>query len=253
MRRFFFIILITLFTIITTGCAKDEVVSQTNVSDHATKRVEVVNHHQLAVGEKEHQEVEEEKEEQAEQELSVRSEDITETNKDESTAQSAKENNSKSTKEDRNNTSSKQESKKKNNSDLEDKPVEEKGSETKEEPKEEVQKPKETVTFSITTGDVRGVILSSTEVSVYEGDTVLDVTRRITKEKGIQLSVRGSDATAYVEGIDNLYEFDEGPLSGWLIRVDGVLIDRSTGIYPIEPGQTIKWIYTTNYLEDGFD
>ncbi|GAA0470674.1 DUF4430 domain-containing protein [Alkalibacillus silvisoli] len=107
-----------------------------------------------------------------------------------------------------------------------------------------------TVTVSITTGDVKGTILPETEVALEDGDTALDVTQRIAQKKQIDMSVRGSGATAYVEGIDGLYEFDEGPLSGWHIRVDDVMIDRSSGIYSVHEGQSVDWSYTVNYLED---
>ncbi|WP_017186472.1 DUF4430 domain-containing protein [Alkalibacillus haloalkaliphilus] len=107
-----------------------------------------------------------------------------------------------------------------------------------------------TVTVSITTGDVKGTILPKTEVALEDGDTALDVTQRIVDKKEIDMSVRGSGATAYVEGIDGLYEFDEGPLSGWHIRVDDVMIDRSSGIYSVHEGQSVDWSYTVNYLED---
>ena len=38
------------------------------------------------------------------------------------------------------------------------------------------------------------------------------------KEKGIPISVRGSGANAYVEGIANQFEFDHGPQSGWKVK-----------------------------------
>ncbi|MEC5423082.1 DUF4430 domain-containing protein [Virgibacillus sp. C22-A2] len=129
-------------------------------------------------------------------------------------------------------------------------PKEKPKEETEEKQKEEPKQPKKTVTVSITTGDVKGVILPATKVSVEDGDTALDVTIRILKEKGIQYSVRGANSTAYVEGIDNLYEFDEGFYSGWHVRVNGGLIDRSAGAYPVEEGHTVNWNYTVNYLEE---
>ncbi|WP_196493712.1 DUF4430 domain-containing protein [Ornithinibacillus caprae] len=266
MKRMICMVLAIIMTVFVVGCAKDGVNSQMDSKDQPTRSTEVVDYKSATiVGEtdpesKEDQEVAEEgSNDEATESNDEESEEISQSSDDRSTTsledgtdsatkesktehKKKKESSSKTTKSSSQKESSREQSK--------EKPKEQPKDTPKEEPKEE---PTETVTISITTGDVRGVILSSTTVPVQEGDTVLDVTRRVTKEKGIQLSVRGSGATAYVEGIDNLYEFDEGPLSGWLIRVDGVLIDRSTGIYPVEPNQTIKWIYTTNYLEDGFD
>ncbi|TYS17696.1 DUF4430 domain-containing protein [Rossellomorea vietnamensis] len=126
---------------------------------------------------------------------------------------------------------------------------EEKTPPPKQEPPKQPEKPKQTVTITIAAPDVKGTILPVTAVEISEGDTVLSVTQKITKAKGIQLSVSGSNATAYVEGIDNLFEMDQGPLSGWEVSVDGKKLDRSTGIYGVTPGQAIKWHYTKNYTE----
>lgn len=110
--------------------------------------------------------------------------------------------------------------------------------------------PVATVIVSVTSDpSVKGTILSDIAVEYKEGDTALDVSMRIWKQKGIQHGVTGSGSSAYVQGIGNLYEFDEGPMSGWNIRVNGVMIDRSSGAYEVGPGDSINWNYTKNYLE----
>lgn len=116
-------------------------------------------------------------------------------------------------------------------------------------PAAEPTTPKQTVTITITAPDVKGTILPVTTVEMAAGDTVLAITQKIVKARGIQISVRGSNSTAYVEGIDNLYEFDHGPLSGWEAFVDGQTLDRSAGAYGVQPGQAIMWRYTKNYME----
>ncbi|MDQ0229627.1 DUF4430 domain-containing protein [Metabacillus malikii] len=112
-------------------------------------------------------------------------------------------------------------------------------------PKEE---PKQTVTVQIV-GD-SGTILPSTKVELKDNQTVLDVTLSILKQKGIPISVRGSGATAYVEGINNLFEFDRGPYSGWTVKLNGSMIPKSSGVVKVKNGDTVQWRYTTNYLED---
>ncbi|MEL3959249.1 DUF4430 domain-containing protein [Caldifermentibacillus hisashii] len=115
---------------------------------------------------------------------------------------------------------------------------------------------KDTVTVSVDgyqgpiNAPIPTVFLSPTEVEIESGYTALDATLKILKDKKIQISVRGSGATAYVEGINNIYEFDYGPLSGWLIEVNDVLIDNSAGIEPIKNGDKIEWIYTLDYTKD---
>ncbi len=106
--------------------------------------------------------------------------------------------------------------------------------------------PKETVTYSIVISDTE-IPLPPTEVEINEGDTVLDALIKITMEKKIQMDYRGGQgATAYVEGIDNLYEFDRGQGSGWMYRVNGIFPDRGAGVVPLLPGDRVEWLYTTN-------
>ncbi|MBZ5751092.1 DUF4430 domain-containing protein [Metabacillus rhizolycopersici] len=114
-------------------------------------------------------------------------------------------------------------------------------------PQPKKEETKQTVTVSIV-GE--GTILSSTKVEISEGNTILDATLNILKQKGIPISVRGSGSGAYVEGINNLYEFDRGPQSGWEAKRNGAKIDRSAGAIKVGNGDTIQWIYTTDYKED---
>jgi hypothetical protein len=97
----------------------------------------------------------------------------------------------------------------------------------------------------------KGTILSVSKAAYKKGDTVLTMTLNLLKQKGIQYSVRGSGATAYLEGIDNLYEFDDGPLSGWNVILNGKLLSKSAGAMKLTNGDHIVWSYTTDYKKDG--
>lgn len=110
--------------------------------------------------------------------------------------------------------------------------------------------PQLTVTISILSNDLKKTILSPTKVPIKNGDALLTTMRTILKQKGIPISVRGSGASAYVEGIGDLYEFDHGPLSGWTAEKNGVKLDRSAGITTVKNGDSIQWIYTTDYTKD---
>lgn len=91
-----------------------------------------------------------------------------------------------------------------------------------------------------------GVILKKTEVPIRHGDTVFDVLRRITKEKGIQMeySYTPMYGSMYIEGIGNLYEFDCGNLSGWMYSVNGVFPGFGCSKYVLNGGEVIRWLYT---------
>lgn len=95
------------------------------------------------------------------------------------------------------------------------------------------------------------VPLPATEMEIQEGDTVLQSLINITKSKKIQMDYRGGQgATAYVEGIDNVYEFDRGQGSGWMFRVNGIFPDRGAGAVTLMAGDRVEWLYTTNLGED---
>ncbi|GED12402.1 DUF4430 domain-containing protein [Aneurinibacillus migulanus] len=126
-------------------------------------------------------------------------------------------------------------------------------------PQVESKKPKETkaeskkqktVLFSIVADKERGTVLPPTVVEIKDGETVLDALKRITREKKIQMEYRGVKATAYIEGIDNLYEFDRGAKSGWMYRVNGIFPNKSAGIFPVKDGDKVEWLYTVDLGKD---
>jgi len=107
----------------------------------------------------------------------------------------------------------------------------------------------QSVTVSIT-ADLQQVILGETQVELKDGENVLDVLKRITREKKIQMEYSGSGTFAYVEGINNLYEFDKGPKSGWMYRVNGTFGGKSAGATKIKAGDRIEWLYTLDLGKD---
>jgi hypothetical protein len=110
-------------------------------------------------------------------------------------------------------------------------------------------KPLSTVTISIIGSKEIGTILSSTKIDFTEGDTVLDILLRASKKKKISVEYSGSGALAYIEGIDNLYEFDYGPKSGWNFKLNGATISKSSGIVKVNKDDVIEWIYREDYSE----
>nr|WP_269448160.1 DUF4430 domain-containing protein [Lentibacillus sp. JNUCC-1] len=75
------------------------------------------------------------------------------------------------------------------------------------------------------------VPLPPVKVDITEEETVLDVLIRVTRNRKIQMDYRGGQgATAYVEGMRNVYEFDRGQGSGWMYRINGVFPDRGQGL-----------------------
>ena len=54
----------------------------------------------------------------------------------------------------------------------------------------------------------------------------------------------------YVEGINNLYEFDCGERSGWMYSVNGEFLNYGSSAVEIKSGDRIQWRYTCDLGED---
>lgn len=100
-----------------------------------------------------------------------------------------------------------------------------------------------------------GVILKTTTYELLsEKDTVWDVLQRATKEHKIQIEYQGANEniynSVYVEGINHLYEFSAGSLSGWMYKVNGVYPNYGCSQYTLKDGDVIEWHYTVDLGRD---
>ena len=95
-----------------------------------------------------------------------------------------------------------------------------------------------------------GIILQNMKVEFSEGDTVFDILVKVTRKKGIHMEYRGSGSNTYIEGINNLYEFDGGSNSGWMYSVNGVYPNYGVGAYKVKSSDVIKFNYTCNLGAD---
>jgi hypothetical protein len=109
---------------------------------------------------------------------------------------------------------------------------------------------RETVSIMIAGSSEIGVILKETKVDVKDGDTVFDVLMKAAKKKNIFVEYSGKGAMTYIEGIDNLYEFDYGPKSGWNFKLNGEMISKSSGIVKVKKDDIIEWIYSEDFTEN---
>ena len=90
-----------------------------------------------------------------------------------------------------------------------------------------------------------GCILDTTEFEIEDGNTVLDVLKMARDKFRLHMEYSGgSGSGAYVEGINNLYEFDGGRWSGWMYCVNGWYPNYGCGAYYLKPGDKIEWNYT---------
>lgn len=99
-----------------------------------------------------------------------------------------------------------------------------------------------------------GTILPATQFSIEEGETVYDILTEAARTYGIQVENKGSSANphgmVYIAGINYLYEFDFGDLSGWVYHVNGVSPSRGCAEYELSDGDTVEWLYTCELGRD---
>jgi len=95
-------------------------------------------------------------------------------------------------------------------------------------------------------------VLPPTSVAANDGDSVFDVLLRETRRGGIHMEFRNTPGlqSAYVMGIDNLYEFDEGPLSGWMFRVNGEIPNVGASLHILQPDDVVEWLFTRDLGRD---
>jgi hypothetical protein len=97
-----------------------------------------------------------------------------------------------------------------------------------------------------------GIIFKSTKVTFYEGESVFNVLQREMKRAGIHMAFRNTPIynSAYIEAINNLYEFDCGELSGWMYKVNGWFPNYGCSRYQLKDGDVVEWVYTCDLGRD---
>ncbi|OOB77915.1 MAG: hypothetical protein ATN34_00485 [Epulopiscium sp. Nele67-Bin002] len=90
-----------------------------------------------------------------------------------------------------------------------------------------------------------GIIYENYALEAYEGESVFDILLRVTRDNKIHMEYVDTPIynSAYIEGINNLYEFDAGNLSGWTYRVNDVFPNYGCSQYKVQAGDIVEWIY----------
>lgn len=97
-----------------------------------------------------------------------------------------------------------------------------------------------------------GVILATSEVEFEEGESAHDILKKVCKAAGIHMESTYTPVydSAYVEGINQLYEFDGGELSGWMYKVNGWFPNYGVSKYEVKDGDVIEFVYTCDLGKD---
>ncbi|MBR2780318.1 MAG: DUF4430 domain-containing protein [Eubacteriaceae bacterium] len=95
-----------------------------------------------------------------------------------------------------------------------------------------------------------GIILDTSRVQFISGETVYDVLKRACAAAGIPLEYSWTVEFGgyYIEGINGLCEFDCGPESGWMYKVNGWFPNYGSSNYILKDGDIIVWEYTCRGL-----
>ena len=93
------------------------------------------------------------------------------------------------------------------------------------------------------------------ERSTYKGttdNTVFDALNTLCRNNDIQLEFSYTPIyeSYYIEGINYLYEFDGGNLSGWMYKVNGWFPNYGCSSYYLSDGDVIEWLYTCDLGRD---
>lgn len=86
-----------------------------------------------------------------------------------------------------------------------------------------------------------GIILNSKKVKINEGDSVFDITVKVTKMQKIQLTQNAG----YIQSVHNLPEKMFDGSGGWMYNVNGTYASVGCKEYKLKNGDQIQWRYTS--------
>ncbi|MGN0734426.1 MAG: DUF4430 domain-containing protein [Anaerovoracaceae bacterium] len=97
-----------------------------------------------------------------------------------------------------------------------------------------------------------GTILARSTYKGTTDNTVFDVLNTLCRNNDIQLEFSYTPIyeSYYIEGINYLYEFDGGNLSGWMYKVNGWFPNYGCSSYYLSDGDVIEWVYTCDLGKD---
>ncbi|MBQ3912019.1 MAG: DUF4430 domain-containing protein [Lachnospiraceae bacterium] len=99
-----------------------------------------------------------------------------------------------------------------------------------------------------------GVILGKTEYGIVEGESVYDLLIEAVRENKIHLENKktsvGAHGAYYISGINHIYEYEYGELSGWMYYVNGEAPSVGCGDYILHDGDDVAWLYTREIGRD---
>ena len=99
-----------------------------------------------------------------------------------------------------------------------------------------------------------GLIYPTTAVSFDNGESVFDILQRVCRDNGIHLESEWTPIyqSAYISGINNLYEFDCGPNSGWTYFINDEFMNYGVSKAFPKDGDNVSFRYSCVMGDTGF-
>lgn len=92
------------------------------------------------------------------------------------------------------------------------------------------------------------IVFDTFEIEAEE--TVYDILIEASKKHSLQLEHSGTGDMTYISGINYIYEFDFGDLSGWMYFVNGESPSVGCQKYELKDGDRIEWLYSCEMGND---
>lgn len=90
----------------------------------------------------------------------------------------------------------------------------------------------------------------TTSMPFIEGESAFEALVRAGDLDGLYIEYTGSGKGAYVQGIEDYFEFDHGPVSGWLYSVNNEFPQVGTGRFELSPSDQLVFHYTKDGGDD---
>lgn len=93
-----------------------------------------------------------------------------------------------------------------------------------------------------------GIMLSSKKITLNENSSAYDLLIKASKQYSILVDSQYTAVynSAYIRGINNLYEKDCGASSGWIYKVNGSTAGFGCSQYILHSGDNVQFVFTTN-------
>lgn len=97
-----------------------------------------------------------------------------------------------------------------------------------------------------------GIIYPEETIIFYQGESVFNVLQREMKNAKIHMEFSNTPMydSIYIKGINNIYEYDCGELSGWMYKVNDWFPNYGASQYVLQEGDIIELLYTCDLGED---